>query len=117
MPGAMVLPLRLFVRCAGVLFLLGTFAAPLRADNPPKFKDPAVAAYFQQLSDILDGLLTAVKAKDDAKVKEWTDKFLVASKNDDTLRSKISSEEDAAAAKWGAAQMQKLSDAGWVPRP
>ena len=113
----MITSLRLFVRCAGLLFLLGTFAAPSRADNPPKFKDPAVTAYFQQLSDILDGLLTAVKAKDDTKVKEWTDKFLATGKNDETLRSKISPEEDAAAAKWGEAQMQKLSDAGWVPRP
>lgn len=91
--------------------------APVRADNPPKFKDPEVTAYIQKLSDILDGLLTAVKAKDDAKIKTWTEQFLATAKNDETLRSKISPDEDAIAAKWGEAQMQKLADAGWTPGP
>ena len=113
----MVLPFRLFVRGAGVLLLLGVFAAPLRADNPPKFKDPEVTAYFQKMSDITDRLLEAVKAKDEAKVKEWTGKLLETSKAAEGLKDKVSPEEDAAAAKWGEAQMQRLLDAGWSPSP
>ena len=113
----MALLSRSFVRGAGMVLGLVVFAAPLRADNPPKFKDPEVTAYFQKMSDITDGLLTAVKAKDDAKTKEWTGKLLETSKAAEGLKDKVSPEEDATAAKWGETQMQRLLDAGWTPSP
>lgn len=108
---------RPLVLCASLALALCTFAAPLRADNPPKFKDADVTAYFQKMSDITDNLLAAVKAKDDAKSKEWTSKLIETAKTGDALKSKVSPEEDEIASKWGETQMQKLIDAGWTASP
>ncbi len=98
-------------------FALAAVALPARADNPPKFKDPEVTTFFQKMSDTIDGLLAAVKAKDDAKVKELTNQLMETGKSGESLKSKVSPEEDAAASKWGEAQMQKLIDSGWSPTP
>ena len=103
------------VRGACLALALCAFVAPLRADDPPKFKDPEVTAYFQKMSDITDSLLAAVKAKDEAKTKEWTGKLIETARTGETLKSKVSPEEDAVASKWGETQMQKLIDAGWTP--
>ena len=96
---------------------LVALAVPAHADNPPKFKDPEVTAFFQKMSDTIDGLLAAVKAKDEPKIKEFTTKLMDGGKEGEGLRSKVTPEEDATASKWGEAQMQKLIDAGWSPVP
>lgn len=101
----------------GLAIALAAVAVPARADNPPKFKDPEVTAFFQKMSDAIDGLLVAVKAKDDAKVKDLTTKLMEIGKEGQPLKSRVSPEEDATASQWGEAQMQKLIDAGWSPTP
>lgn len=99
--------------CLAISFV--AVAVPARADNPPKFKDPEVTAFFQKVSDTLDALLVAVKAKDEAKTKELNTKMETLMKEGDPLKAKVTPEEDEAVSKWFTTQIQKLSEAGFAP--
>ncbi len=107
--------LRRATLCLTLAVSLLALAVPARADNPPKFKDPEVTAFFQKVSDTIDSLLVAVQAKDDAKVKELNGKMETLMKIGEPLKDKATPEEHEAVRAWFRGQLKKLTDAGYTP--
>lgn len=94
---------------------LAAVAIPAHAENPPKLSDPAATEYVQKLSDVLDDLLKAVKAKDETKTKELSGKFETLMKEGDVTIPKLPQEDQTTAGTWITGQLHRLIDAGWNP--
>ena len=103
--------LRRALLCLCLALSLGTFALPVRADDPPKFSAPEVNDFVKKFGDLVDAYVKAVKAKDESKMKELDTKSKELDTLSNTIETKIKPEEQEAFGKYMTAQSQKLMDA------
>ena len=104
-------PARRAIPCLCLALALGTFARPLRADDPPKFSAPEVNDFVKKFGDLVDAYVKAAKAKEEGKMKELDARGKEFEGMDNAVESKVKPEEMEAFGKYMAAQTQKLMDA------
>ena len=103
--------LRRALLCLCLGLSLAVVTLPARADDPPKFSAPEVNDFVKKFSGLMDEYIKAMKAKDEAKMKELDAKGKDLETASATVESKLKPEEAEAFAKFMAAQAQRMMDA------